>query len=59
MFVPLLNGAEGPDFVRLRERLYEESWGRIEGRIQDALRESNSATLEQVTSFVGEAQAVS
>ncbi|KAI6785930.1 Origin recognition complex subunit-like protein [Emericellopsis cladophorae] len=55
-FVPLLNGAEKPDFVKLRAQLYRESWGKVENRIQDALRESNSVTLDQVATFVGEAK---
>jgi origin recognition complex subunit 3 len=33
-FVPLLGGAESPDFVKLREQLYEESWGKIYGQIK-------------------------
>ena len=33
-FVPLLNGAERPEFVQLREKLYEESWAKIDARIQ-------------------------
>lgn len=33
-FVPLLNGAEKPEFVRLREELYEKSWSKIHGRIE-------------------------
>jgi hypothetical protein len=34
MFVPLLNGAEGEQFVRLRQRRFEESWGLVDDRIQ-------------------------
>lgn len=33
-FVPLLNGAEKLEYVRLRERLYEETWTKIDARIQ-------------------------
>ena len=33
-FVPLLNGAEKQVFVKLREKLYEASWAKIDGRIQ-------------------------
>ncbi|PFH60507.1 hypothetical protein XA68_10856 [Ophiocordyceps unilateralis] len=50
-FVPLLNGAEKPECVRLRQRLFEEGWGRVEWRIQEILREANSSTLEQVSAF--------
>ncbi|POR31822.1 Uncharacterized protein TPAR_07934 [Tolypocladium paradoxum] len=52
LFVPLLNGAERPEAVRLRQRLFEESWAKVDGRIQGILRDSNSATLDQVSSFV-------
>lgn len=33
-FVPLLNGAESPEFVHLRESLFQESWAKIDDRIQ-------------------------
>ncbi|EEY18536.1 origin recognition complex subunit [Verticillium alfalfae VaMs.102] len=50
-FVPLLNGAEAPACVRLRERLFRSSWQGIEGRVQTMLRDANSATLGQVAAF--------
>ncbi|KAK2600253.1 Origin recognition complex subunit 3 [Conoideocrella luteorostrata] len=56
LFVPLFNGAEKTDFVKLRQRKFEESWGLIDQRIQNILRESNSATLEEVTKFVASAE---
>jgi origin recognition complex subunit 3 len=34
LFVPLLNGAERDEFVRLRQQRFEEAWGMIEQRIQ-------------------------
>lgn len=34
LFAPLLNGAETPECVRLRQQLFEESWAQIDGRIQ-------------------------
>uniref|UniRef100_A0A0D2X8G7 Uncharacterized protein n=1 Tax=Fusarium oxysporum (strain Fo5176) TaxID=660025 RepID=A0A0D2X8G7_FUSOF len=62
-FVPLLNGAEKPEFVKLRERLFQESWAKIDERIevrpniasQDLLFQQLSETLQQTTSskFVG------
>ncbi|KAL2756413.1 hypothetical protein ACRALDRAFT_1081719 [Sodiomyces alcalophilus JCM 7366] len=52
LFVPLLNGLESADCVRLREKLFTESWGRNETRVQNILRDANSATLDQVTTFV-------
>jgi origin recognition complex subunit 3 len=33
-FVPLLGGAESLDYVKLREQLFEESWGKINGQIK-------------------------
>ncbi|KND90156.1 Origin recognition complex subunit 3 [Tolypocladium ophioglossoides CBS 100239] len=56
LFVPLLNGAEKPEAVRLRQRLFEESWAKVDGRIQGILRDSNSATLDQVSAFVAAAE---
>lgn len=50
-FVPLLNGAEAPACVRLRERLFRSSWRGIEARVQTILRDANSATLGQVADF--------
>ncbi|KAK0383147.1 hypothetical protein NLU13_9060 [Sarocladium strictum] len=55
-FVPLLNGAEKPAAVHQRERLFSEGWDEVHGRVQTVLRESNTATLDQVKSFVGEAK---
>lgn len=34
LFVPLLNGAEKAEFVRLRQTRFEEAWGMIDQRIQ-------------------------
>ncbi|KAG6051001.1 hypothetical protein E4U39_002505 [Claviceps sp. Clav50 group G5] len=51
-FVPLLNGAEGEEFVRLRRGVFEEAWGVVRGRIETIMKESNSATLEDVSRFV-------
>ncbi|KAM0332455.1 hypothetical protein ACHAQA_002736 [Verticillium albo-atrum] len=51
-FVPLLNGAEAPECVRLREKLFRTSWGRIEAQVQTILRDANSATLDEVAAFV-------
>ncbi|KAK4128401.1 hypothetical protein N657DRAFT_562801 [Parathielavia appendiculata] len=51
-FPPLFNGAEGSDAVRLRKQLYETAWPVLEDRIQHVLREANSNTLDEVTSFL-------
>jgi origin recognition complex subunit 3 len=32
--VPLLNGAEKPEFVQLRETLFQERWAKIDERIE-------------------------
>ncbi|KAJ6445690.1 Carbamoyl-phosphate synthase arginine-specific large chain [Purpureocillium lavendulum] len=55
LFVPLLSGKESAECVRLRQRLYEDSWAKVDARLQGMLRESNLATLEQVTAFVAAA----
>lgn len=34
LFVPLLNGAEKPECVALRQQLFENGWSKIDGRIQ-------------------------
>ncbi|WYZ34771.1 hypothetical protein EsH8_I_001047 [Colletotrichum jinshuiense] len=51
-FVPLLNSGELAECVRLREKLFKTSWGRLESKVQKILRDANSATLDQVTAFV-------
>lgn len=33
-FIPLLNGSEKAGCVALRQKLYEESWAKVEDRIQ-------------------------
>ncbi|KAL7922652.1 origin recognition complex subunit 3 N-terminus domain-containing protein [Trichoderma austrokoningii] len=55
-FTPLLSGAESMACVRRRERLLEENWAVIDARIKDILRDSNSATLDDVSRFVTEAK---
>lgn len=54
-FVPLFNGAEKPECVSLRQRLFAQSWAAIDERIQNVLKESNRSTLDAVESFVREA----
>lgn len=54
LFVPLLGGAESPACVRLREKVFEKSWAAVEGQVQAILRNANTATLDEVTSFVRE-----
>ncbi|KPM39498.1 hypothetical protein AK830_g7090 [Neonectria ditissima] len=51
-FTPLLNGAENPGFVQLRETAFHDSWAKIDDRIKAILRSSNQATLDQVSAFV-------
>ncbi|KAH7326553.1 origin recognition complex subunit 3 N-terminus-domain-containing protein [Stachybotrys elegans] len=55
IFVPLLNGQEKPDCVQQRQALFEASWAMIDERVQEILRDSNSATLDQVSAFVDSA----
>ncbi|ROT36777.1 origin recognition complex subunit [Sodiomyces alkalinus F11] len=52
LFVPLLNGLESVACVQLREKLFHDAWGRNETRVQNILRDANSATLDQVATFV-------
>ncbi|KAH9242953.1 hypothetical protein K456DRAFT_1767418 [Colletotrichum gloeosporioides 23] len=53
-FVPSLNGGELAECVRIREKLFESSWSRLESKLQKILRDVNLATLEQVTAFIQE-----
>lgn len=52
LFVPLLGGAEASECVSLRESMFKSSWATVEARVQGILREANSATLDEVTTFV-------
>ncbi|KAF5653428.1 origin recognition complex subunit 3 [Fusarium sp. NRRL 25303] len=54
-FVPLLNGAEKPELVKLRERLFQESWAKIDERIERILKTSNIETLNEVSQFAKDA----
>jgi origin recognition complex subunit 3 len=70
-FVPLLNGAEKSELVKLRERLFQESWAKIDERIevsgrslftvfiahidQRILKTSNIETLNEVSEFAKDA----
>ncbi|KAF5698903.1 origin recognition complex subunit 3 [Fusarium globosum] len=54
-FVPLLNGAEKPELVKLRERLFQESWAKIDERIERILKTSNVETLNEVSQFAKDA----
>ncbi|KAF5023921.1 hypothetical protein F66182_4001 [Fusarium sp. NRRL 66182] len=56
-FVPLLNGAELPEFVHLRETLFQESWAKVDERIEAILKTSNLETLQEVSDFVKDAEA--
>ena len=71
-FVPLLNGAEKPELVQLRETLFQESWAKIDERIevseravfiwiitknyQGILKTSNLETLHEVSDFIKDAE---
>ena len=57
LFVSLFNGAEKNEAVELRRKTFERAWdGLLEGRIQRVLREANQNTLDEVGSFVREAE---
>ncbi|KAL7629340.1 Origin recognition complex subunit 3 [Parahypoxylon ruwenzoriense] len=51
-FQPLFGGSEDERCVRLRQRLFENSWSEIDKRIQQILRKANQSTLDEVTSFL-------
>ncbi|KAI0176285.1 origin recognition complex subunit 3 N-terminus-domain-containing protein [Hypoxylon sp. FL1284] len=51
-FQPLFGGSEHERWVRLRQRLFDESWSRIDKRIQHILRKANESTLGDVASFL-------
>ncbi|KAI1143434.1 origin recognition complex subunit 3 N-terminus-domain-containing protein [Hypoxylon sp. FL0543] len=51
-FQPLLGGTEDERCVRLRQRLFETSWAKIDERIQRILRMTNQSTLNEVISFL-------
>ncbi|KAM0563966.1 hypothetical protein ACHAPJ_000174 [Fusarium lateritium] len=55
-FVPLLNGAEKPELVQLRETLFQESWAKIDERIEGILKTSNLETLHEVSDFIKDAE---
>jgi origin recognition complex subunit 3 len=51
-FPTLLNGLESAECVALRQKLYEQSWQKVESKIETILAEANEKTLSQVTSFL-------
>ncbi|KAJ4272231.1 Origin recognition complex subunit 3 [Fusarium torreyae] len=55
-FVPLLNGAEKPELVQLRETLFQESWAKIDERIEGILKTSNLETLHEVSAFIKDSE---
>ncbi|KAH6626054.1 origin recognition complex subunit 3 N-terminus-domain-containing protein [Chaetomium sp. MPI-SDFR-AT-0129] len=54
-FPALFNGAESLEAARLRRELFEGSWPVLERRIQRVLREANTNTLDEVSSFLQQA----
>ncbi|KAK3372518.1 origin recognition complex subunit 3 N-terminus-domain-containing protein [Podospora didyma] len=59
LFTPLFNGAESAESVRLRRESFEAAWPVLDARIQHVLREANRNTLDEVTSFLRNAEAES
>ncbi|KAK0733876.1 origin recognition complex subunit 3 N-terminus-domain-containing protein [Lasiosphaeria miniovina] len=55
-FTPLFN-SESPEAVRLRAESFETAWPVLDARIQHVLREANRNTLDEVTSFIRNAEA--
>ncbi|KAL2814765.1 origin recognition complex subunit 3 N-terminus-domain-containing protein [Aspergillus granulosus] len=51
-FVPLLNGDEPEQSVRLRYQTYEQLWSIQEAKIQEILDDVDAEVLENVSSFV-------
>lgn len=56
LFDSLFNGTESNEAVELRRRTFEKAWDGLGGRIQRVLREANQNTLDEVGSFVREAE---
>lgn len=50
--MPLLSGAETEDFVRLRQRRFEEAWGMIDQRIQVSFIWIVPSRMDAVTDIV-------
>ncbi|KAI9172056.1 Origin recognition complex subunit 3 [Paramyrothecium foliicola] len=59
LFVPLLSGAEQERFTQLRQTLFSSNWVMIEQRLNSILRNANSTTLNEVSTFVNNAEAES
>ncbi|KAK3330393.1 origin recognition complex subunit 3 N-terminus-domain-containing protein [Apodospora peruviana] len=58
LFVSLFSGSESKEAIELRRRTFEKGWGDLlEGRIQRVLREANQNTLDEVGSFMWDAEA--
>ncbi|KAF3482156.1 origin recognition complex subunit [Arthroderma uncinatum] len=51
-FVPLLNGHEAEESVKLRYDLFQELWSDQERKIQNILREVDSEVLRNVATFI-------
>ncbi|KAK2873454.1 hypothetical protein FQN49_002361 [Arthroderma sp. PD_2] len=54
-FVPLLNGHEAKESVKLRYELFQELWSDQERKIQGILREVDSEVLSNIAEFIEEA----
>ncbi|EEQ35027.1 Origin recognition complex subunit 3 [Microsporum canis] len=53
-FVPLLNGHEAKESVKLRYELFQDLWSRKERKIQDILRKVDSEVLRSIATFIEE-----
>ncbi|KAJ1678685.1 Origin recognition complex subunit 3, partial [Spiromyces aspiralis] len=54
-FRPLISGREGIDMLRLRHRLFQQSWNAIESVVENLLAEINEKGLAEIANFVNQA----
>ncbi|KAF3899000.1 Origin recognition complex subunit [Trichophyton interdigitale] len=57
-FVPLLNGYETKESVKLRYDLFQDLWAQREHTIQSILREVDSEVLKNIAAFIEESSTV-
>lgn len=55
-FPQLFDGKESAEAAGLRRRVFDTAWPVLDGRIKNVLREANRTTLEDVSSFIRDAE---
>ncbi|CCC04973.1 hypothetical protein SMACR_04340 [Sordaria macrospora] len=55
-FPPLFGGKESVEAAALRRQVFDTAWPVLDGRIKNVLREANRTTLEDVSSFIRDAE---